>query len=142
VELVWQGKSSEVTSAVLPFQTIEQIDEPRHKAMEQVAGLFGADARGRQSSGWTNKLIWGNNNLVLSSLKNGPLRRQIEEAGGLKLIYIDPPFDVGADFSFTIEVGDGETLTKEPSLIEELAYRDTWGRGTDSYLAMLYEGHG
>jgi hypothetical protein len=53
VELVWQGKSSEVTSAVLPFQSIEQIDEPRQNAMEQVAGLFGADARGRQSSGWT-----------------------------------------------------------------------------------------
>lgn len=138
VELVWQGKSNEVTSAVLPFQSIEQIDEPRKKAMEQVANLFGADARGRQSSGWTNKLIWGNNNLVLSSLKNGPLRRQIEEAGGLKLIYIDPPFDVGADFSVDIEVGE-ETLTKEPSIIEELAYRDTWGRGTDSYLEMIYE---
>jgi adenine-specific DNA-methyltransferase len=138
VELVWQGKSSEVTSAVLPFQSIEQIDEPRQKAMEQIASLFGADSRGRQSSGWTNKLIWGNNNLVLSSLKNGPLRKQIEDAGGLKLIYIDPPFDVGADFSVDIEVGD-ETLTKEPSVIEELAYRDTWGRGTDSYLAMFFE---
>lgn len=139
VELIWQGKSSEVTSAVLPFQSIEQIDEPRKKAMDQVAALFGADGRGRQSSGWTNKLIWGNNNLVLSSLKNGPMRRQIEDAGGLKLIYIDPPFDVGADFSVDIEVGDGEILTKEPSVIEELAYRDTWGRGTDSYLAMMYE---
>jgi hypothetical protein len=29
VELVWQGKTSEVTSVVLPFQSIEQIDEPR-----------------------------------------------------------------------------------------------------------------
>ncbi len=117
---------------MLPFQSIEQIDEPRQQANEQVDSLFSADARGRQSGGWTNKLIWGNNNLILSSLKNGPLRRQIEEAGGLKLIYIDPPFDVGADFSVEVEVGDGETLTKEPSLIEELAYRDTWGRGTDS----------
>jgi hypothetical protein len=96
VELVWQGKSSEVTSAVLPFQSIEQIDEPRQKAMEQIASLFSADSLGRQSSGWTSKLIWGNNNLVLSSLKNGPVRKQIEDAGGLKLIYIDPPFEVGA----------------------------------------------
>jgi adenine-specific DNA-methyltransferase len=39
VELVWQGKTSEVTSAVLPFQSIEQIDEPRQKTMEQVAAL-------------------------------------------------------------------------------------------------------
>jgi DNA modification methylase len=139
VELVWQGKTSEVTSAVLPFQSIEQIDEPRQKAMEQIASLFGADARGRQSTGWTNKLIWGDNKLVLSSLKNGPLRREIEAAGGLKLIYIDPPFDVGADFSVDIEVGDGEVLTKEPSVIEELVFRDTWGRGTDSWLSTIYE---
>lgn len=139
VELVWQGKSNEVTSVVLPFQSIEQIDEPRSEVGQQVGDLFSFDsASGRQSSGWTNKLIWGDNKLVLSSLKNGPLRREIEAAGGLKLIYIDPPFDVGADFSVDIEIGD-ETLTKEPSVIEERAYRDTWGRGSDSYLGMIYE---
>jgi DNA modification methylase len=88
--------------------------------------------------GWTNKLIWGDNKLILSALKNGPLRDEIEAQGGLKLIYIDPPFDVGADFSFRIDVGD-EILTKRPSVIEELAYRDTWGRGSDSFIAMMYE---
>ncbi len=137
-ELIWKGKSGEVTSAVLPFQSIEQIDEPRAKAGEYQS-LFDINDAGRQSGGWTNKLIWGDNKLVLSSLKNGPLRREIDKAGGLKLIYIDPPFDVGADFSVEIEVGDGETLTKEPSVIETLAYRDTWGNGTDSYLCMIYE---
>ena len=50
-------------------------------------------------AGWTNKLIWGDNKLILSSLKNGRMRREIEKEGGLKLIYIDPSFDVGADFS-------------------------------------------
>ena len=125
-ELIWKGKSTEVTTAVLPFQSIEQIDEPRAKAGDYQS-LFDVNESGRQSGGWTNKLIWGDNKLVLSSLKNGPLRREIDKAGGLKLIYIDPPFDVGADFSVEIEVGDGETLTKEPSVIEELAYRDTWG---------------
>ena len=103
------------------------------------ADLFQIDrATGRQSGGWTNKLIWGDNKLVLASLKNGPLRREIENAGGLKLVYIDPPFDVGADFSFDIEIGD-ESLTKEPSVIEDIAYRDTWGRGTHSYISMLRE---
>src|SRR5437016_11073148 len=79
VELIWQGKSSEVTSVVLPFQSIEQIDEPRSESTTgKTLDLFAADARsGRQSSGWTNKLIWGDNKLVLSSLKNGPLRREI-----------------------------------------------------------------
>lgn len=139
-ELIWPGKTSEVTSVVLPFQSIEQIDEPRAEMNAQVGGLFDYDAKtGRQAGGWSNKLIWGDNKLVLASLKNGPLRQEIEKAGGLKLVYIDPPFDVGADFSFDIEVGDNETLTKEPSIIEDIAYRDTWGRGQDSYLSMMYE---
>ena len=89
--------------------------------------LFDIDDRGRQLKGWTNKLIWGDNKLILSSLKNGPLREEIEEQGGIKLIYIDPPFDVGADFSMDIEVGD-EKFTKEPGILEEIAFRER-GKG-------------
>ena len=137
VELVWNGKSREVCTTVLPFQTLEHVDEPRQEAPESPQfDLF--DTRGRQRKGWTNKLIWGDNKLILSSLKSGALRRQIEEAGGLKLIYIDPPFDVGADFSMDIEIG-GETFHKEPNLLEQIAYRDTWGRGADSFISMIYE---
>ncbi len=136
VELVWNGKNREVCTAVLPFQTLEHIDEPRKEQREQAE--LGFDMGGRQVKGWTNKLIWGDNKLILSSLKAGALRRQIEEAGGLKLIYIDPPFDVGADFSMDIEIG-GETFHKEPNLLEQIAYRDTWGRGADSFIAMIYE---
>jgi hypothetical protein len=102
VELVWNGKSRDVCTTVLPFQSLEHIDEPRTETKIQ-EDLF--DSRGRQHKGWTNKLIWGDNKLILSSLKAGALRRQIEEAGGLKLIYIDPPFDVGADSSRDIEIG-------------------------------------
>lgn len=139
-ELIWPGKTHEVTNVVLPFQSIEQIDEPRTGTIGGTTDLFAFDqATGRQTGGWTNKLIWGDNKLVLASLKNGPLRREIEAAGGLKLVYIDPPFDIGADFSFDIDVGDNERLTKEPSLIEDIAYRDTWGRGSTSYLSMIYE---
>ncbi len=139
VELVWNGKTSEVCNIVLPFQGIEQVDEPRAEKPEDTeaqASLF--DARGRQLKGWTNKLIWGDNKLILSSLKNGPLREEIEAQGGLKLIYIDPPFDVGADFSMDIEIG-GDTFTKKPNILEEIAYRDTWGHGADSFIAMIYE---
>ncbi|HEY4270390.1 MAG TPA: site-specific DNA-methyltransferase [Candidatus Udaeobacter sp.] len=136
VELVWNGKTREVSTAVLPFQTLEHIDEPRKEAQEE--GELGLDLRGRQVKGWTNKLIWGDNKLILSSLKSGALRRQIEEAGGLKLIYIDPPFDVGADFSIDIEIG-GEVFHKQQNILEEIAYRDTWGHGTDSFIAMIYE---
>jgi len=140
VELLWQGKSSEVTSVILPFQSIEQIDEPRGETGMDVAGLFAADLRGRQSRGWTNKLIWGDNKLVLSSLKNGPIRREIEDAGGLKLIYIDPPFSAGIDYTINVDIGDEkEQVEKTPSVLEELAYRNTWGQGGNSFLSMLHE---
>jgi DNA modification methylase len=135
VELVWNGKTRDVCTTVLPFQTLEHIDEPRAETKTQ-EDLF--DSRGRQQKGWTNKLIWGDNKLILSSLKTGALRQQIEDAGGLKLIYIDPPFDVGADFSMDIEIG-GETFHKEANLLEQIAYRDTWGRGADSFISMIYE---
>ena len=141
VELVWNGKTNEVCNVVLPFQTIEQVDEPRAEKPEDAAlqkALFDLDARGRQVKGWTNKLIWGDNKLILSALKNGPLREVIEAQGGLKLIYIDPPFDVGADFSMNIEIG-GDTFTKKPNVLEEIAYRDTWGQGADSFISMIYE---
>ena len=141
VELVWNGKTNEICNVVLPFQTIEQVDEPRAEQPSDASlqmGLFSTDERGRQLKGWTNKLIWGDNKLILSSLKNGPLREEIEAQGGLKLIYIDPPFDVGADFSMDIEIG-GDTFTKKPNILEEIAYRDTWGKGADSFIAMIYE---
>ena len=137
VELVWNGKTNEITNVVLPFQIIEQVDEPRsEEEIKQQTSLF--DMSGRQVAGWTNKLIWGDNKLILSSLKNGPLREEIEAQGGIKLIYIDPPFDVGADFSMSVEIGE-ETMTKKANVLEELAYRDTWGKGADSFIAMIYE---
>lgn len=142
VELLWNGKTNEVTNVVLPFQVIEQIDEPREGKEFGDATLGFFDDSGKQITGWTNKLIWGDNKLILSSLKNGPMRKEIEAQGGLKLIYIDPPFDVGADFSMDITIGeadDGESFTKNPSVIEEIAYRDTWGKGADSFIAMIYE---
>ena len=171
VELVWNGKSGEVCNIVLPFQTIEQVDEPRAEKpgdSRDSAPLFtwggiSLDGRGRQLRGWTNKLIWGDNKLILSSLKNGPMREEIEKQGGLKLIYIDPPFDVGADFSMDIEIGGNppqsplvrgeakpsspdkgrpggvEIFTKRPNILEEIAYRDTWGKGADSFISMIYE---
>ena len=138
IELVWNGKTGDVTNVVMPFQTIEHIDEPRpENELKLQPDLFDLTS-GRQLKGWTNKLIWGDNNFILSSLKNGPLREEIEEQGGIKLIYIDPPFDVGADFKMNIEIGE-ETLVKTANVLEEIAYRDTWGKGVDSFNSMLYE---
>ena len=169
-ELRWDGKYDPTTGKkcaplkiALPFQTVETVNESaqeRQKALD----MFGAG----DVSDWRNRLIWGDKKYVLPSLLP-------EFAGKVDLIYIDPPFDTGANFSFTAtipeapeslsikkgfrtpaalatddegadegdlsEVGGAavQTFTKEPSIIEQKAYRDTWGKGLDSYLKWFYE---
>jgi DNA modification methylase len=137
VELVWQGKSTEVTEVVLPFQSVERINVSAPEATSP-EGSRAAESPNPEATHWTNKLIWGDNKLVLSSLKNGPIREEIEASGGLKLIYIDPPFHLGTDFSIGIQIGE-DGSSRRPVMVDELAYRDTWGRGPDAYLSMMYE---
>ena len=137
VELLWNGKTTKTSNIVLPFQSIEHIDEPRsEEKIEFQRSLF--DTSGQRVRGWSNKLIWGDNKFVLSSLQSGPLREEIEANGGIKLIYIDPPFDVGDDFTRNIEIQDN-SFEKAPTVLEEVAYRDSWGKGADSFLAMIYD---
>jgi len=63
-----------------------------------------------------------------------------EFKGRIDLVYIDPPFDVGADFTMDVPIGDGnETVGKDQSTLEMVAYRDMWGKGADSYLHMMFE---
>ena len=85
-----------------------------------------------------NRLIWGDNLLVMQAL----LAQGYE--GKINLIYIDPPFDSKADYSHSVQLtpddsgkGGGE-LSADMSALERLAYRDTWEDGSDSYLDMLY----
>lgn len=130
-ELIWNGKYDAAGRRVaplrvaLPFQTVETINE---SAQERQRSLFFASDR---SSDWRNRLIWGDNKYVLASLLE-------EMAGQVKLIYVDPPFATGQDFSFRASVDDSN-FVREASIIEQKAYRDTWGRGIDSFLHMLYE---
>ncbi len=136
IELLWNGKSNEITNVNLPFQIIEHVDEPRKNIEPELQGnLF--DERGRKMAG-ANKLIWGNNSLVLSSLINGNLRNWIEQQGGLKLVYIDPPFNVQDDFELEIKIGK-EKFPKKRNALEQIAFSDTWGKGPDSFLSMIYE---
>jgi len=141
VELIWDGKydsNGKRTSPPrlkLPFQTVETINESAQQRQLSL-DMFSA---GKQSD-WRNRLIWGDKKYVLPALLD-------EFAGKVNLIYIDPPFNVGADFSFTTTIPDNpeteeiETteFLKQPSLIEQKAYRDTWGMGLDSYLKWFYE---
>ena len=145
-ELVWQGKYNEdstrkeVERVNLPFQVIETINETRatreaakKPKQKSLFDIWQAKEGETFEEGWKNKLIWGDNLLVMSSLLE-------KFAGKIDLIYIDPPFATGADFKFTTQIGESELeVTKEQSIIEEKAYRDTWGKGVDSYLSMMYD---
>ena len=144
-ELVWPGKYDEdgkrrdVERVSLPFQVIERINESRasrEAAKEKGMTLFDVwkgDKGPTFEEGWRNKLIWGDNKLVMSSLLE-------QFAGKIDFIYIDPPFATGADFSFITHIGDGSVeYMKEQSLVEEKAYRDTWGKGLDSYVTIMWE---
>ncbi len=141
-ELIWPGKYNEdgtileVPRVNLPFQVIETVNESRATNKIRPLSLFDV-YEGKEGDtfedGWKNKLIWGDNLLVISSLLE-------KFAGKVDLIYIDPPFATGADFSFKTEIGDsGEDIEKEQSIIEEKAYRDTWSRGLESFSEMLYQ---
>ncbi|MBD2162543.1 site-specific DNA-methyltransferase [Limnothrix sp. FACHB-1083] len=139
-ELVWEGKYDEygnrrevdIAGCAMPMQKIESIDEPRREAeANQQLTLF--EQQNKRQDDFRNRLIWGDNKLVMASLLK-------EFKGKVDLIYIDPPFDVGADFSMQVQIGDEkDSIQKEQSTLEMVAYRDTWGRGTDSYLFMMYE---
>lgn len=139
-ELIWDGKyfNDKKNSPVrisLPFQTIETVNESAEDRKKNL-DLFA----GHKKTEWRNRLIWGDKKYVLPSLLP-------EFAGKVNLIYIDPPFNVGADFSFTAIIPDNPetdedestTFIKQPSIIEQKAYRDTWGKGLDSYLQWFYE---
>lgn len=132
-ELIWEGKYKDGKKVApvriaLPFQTIETVNESaqqRQKTLDFFAAEPTADFNNKE---WRNRLIWGDKKYVLPSLLP-------EFAGKVNLIYIDPPFNVGSDFSFTATIADNpdseedETteFVKQPSIIEQKAYRDTWG---------------
>jgi len=129
-ELRWDGKYRDgkrvaPLRVALPFQTVETVNV---SAEERARARAPSEDRA-----WRNRLIWGDKKYVLPSLLP-------DVKGEVTLVYIDPPFDTGADFSFTTAIpGSDESLTKRPSMLEMKAYRDTWGRGLDSYLLWFYE---
>src|SRR5216683_3349754 len=132
-ELIWDGKYKDGKKVgpiriELPFQPVETVNETAQQRQLTLDRLFAG-----QETEWRNRLIWGDKKYVLPSLLT-------EFAGQVNLIYIDPPFDTGADFSFTTTIPESdESFTKEPSMVEQKAYRDTWGHGLDSYLQWFYE---
>lgn len=113
---------------VLPSRDTNAVD---WIGQAQRRAHFDADG----STGWTNRLIYGDNLHAMAALLAGddhtPSLR-----GKVDLIYIDPPFDSKADYRTNITLPNVE-LEQRPTVIEQFAYSDTWADGTASYLAML-----
>ena len=145
-ELVWPGKYNEdgtlkeIPRVNLPFQVIETVNESRatreikkRGVQTSIFDIYEGNEGDTFEEGWRNKLIWGDNLLVMGSLLE-------KFAGKTDLIYIDPPFATGADFSFTTEIGEEDIrLNKKASVLEEKAYRDTWGPKGERYPAWIYQ---
>ena len=145
-KIVWDSKPRRASNPKdIEFQTAEVVIPNPETAgtlpMSFQDKLFGEEELDKQKM---NRLIWGDNLLAMHALLNQGYE------GKINLIYIDPPFDSKADYSHKIKLSSSVIaseeakqsqdfeITKEPSVIERLAHKDTWAGGTDSYLDMLY----
>ncbi len=120
-ELIWEGKyvdgkRQSPVRVALPFQTIETANESAADRKRNLE-LFSA---GRLTE-WRNRLIWGDKKYVLPSLLP-------EFTGKVNLIYIDPPFDTGADFSYTATLPRSNMQAMGASRKTQVAFRHRWSK--------------
>lgn len=146
--LAWQGMDRRERVVSVPTQVVEIVRPGR--AVDRRDSLLNTEARAAaartENALPPNRLIWTNDNLVaLATLldERDPVTKDYRYRGKVDLIYIDPPFMVNNDFradnAIDVDIDDEEGVqaTKEPSLVEILAYKDTWRQGLDSFLTML-----
>ncbi len=149
--LAYVGMDKKTVAESVPTQVVE-IVYPSKAEKKDEDTLF---AKGELQAKITksadfpkNRLIWTNDNLVaLKTLldEKDPVSGEYKYRNKIDLIYIDPPFMVQDDFvaqnSIDIEVDEEEGVVsvKEPTIIETIAYKDTWQNGLDSFLQMMRE---
>ena len=131
--LIWASKPrKEPNPKDLEFQTAEEVYPNVADARDHRLSAY-TSSNGRKIAESPNRLIWGDNLLVMQALLAQGYEGQID------LIYIDPPFNTGENFNFSDEVRIGDSIyEKELPINERLAYSDTWSRGLDSFLDMIY----
>jgi len=107
-------------------------------ANKDTAGLMRGQLKEVEAQKWHNRLVYGDNLLVIQALLAGDSATGLESMRGkIDLIYIDPPFDSKADYRTKITLPSGD-IEQKPTVIEQFAYADTWKDGTASYLRMMY----
>ena len=118
------------TSRRVGFNTREFVVPAR-----ETAGLEGFDGPQPVLTDAPNRLIYGDNLLVMAGLLAGDDQHE-SMRGKIDLIYIDPPFDSKADYRTKLNLPSA-TIDRTPNPLEQFAYSDAWADGTASYLAML-----
>lgn len=127
--LTWVGKKAVSALDPFPAQQVEAFD------------LAPGSPESASWGGWPpgyphgGLLFEGDNKDVLVHLIANGFRGKVD------LIYIDPPFDSGANYVRTVQLrGDGVApafAAEEYGLAEQVQYTDIWAN--DSYLQFMYE---
>ncbi|RDD92789.1 site-specific DNA-methyltransferase [Acidovorax sp. BoFeN1] len=131
--LSWVGKKPLGRVTAFPAQAIERF-----------SATDAAPAQGLGTADWSKwpqglpqggLLYHGDNKEVLAHLLANGFRGQV------KLIYIDPPFDSGADYVRKVQLRGPKGMLKidgeDYALGEQVQYTDIWSN--DNYLQFMYE---
>lgn len=113
-ELVWKGKTGAEGQRYTPLPVNSHLQTIASYTPQEVNETLTDSSSSAPE--WHNRLLFGDNGELLPLLLK-------EFAAKVNLIYIDPPFMTGRNFSSGTQV----------------AYRDTWGNDIDTYLQWLYE---
>ncbi len=107
------------------------------KAKGGLSSFVGQTTREIGKNEWLNRMIYGDNLLVMQALIAGDRSTGLPSMRGkVDLIYIDPPYDSKADYRTRVHLPSGD-IEQKPAVIEQFAYSDTWKNGTASYLEMM-----
>lgn len=130
--LQWDGK---------PDLTPPEPSPPRVGDVERWRPPFDApepesSADDGASEGWTNTLFHADAVAALDALRAPDWQERIRRTGGVKLIYLDPPFATGQTFTAERPIGL-RGVTGSPTAVSLPAYRDAWEGGLAGYLTFM-----
>ena len=131
--LTWVGKKPLSHITAFPSQHIETFDLENELSSKPLQPEIWNEWPDSYPKG--GLLFHGDNKEVLAHLLANGFR------GKVNLIYIDPPFDSGADYVRKVELRDAKSATKlegeSYTLGEQIQYTDIWTN--DNYLQFMYE---
>ncbi len=130
----------------ISLQTNELVRPNKNRKQREIGSSVMSALGMATEPSWTNRLVYGDNLLVMQALLAGdPSTGLPSMRGKIDLIYIDPPYDSKADYRTKIEL-PGANIDSKPTVLEQFAYADTWSttidgeeiKGTIAYLKYMY----